>query len=84
LSVFARTKFVDARIYYTLDGSQPTFSSNYLVYDTPYIHLDTPFGAPRSRIVRAVAVIPMIDETVRRSAEIVRHYDVEAGERKKR
>ena len=39
LTVYARATDSSARIYYTIDGKDPTFQSSFIAYDTPYIHL---------------------------------------------
>lgn len=39
LAVYARPTDNNARVYYTIDGSDPTFESPYVMFNTPYIHL---------------------------------------------
>ena len=81
LGVFMRCTSPGARIFYTLDGTAPTRLSNFVTYDQPYVHINTPFRAGRHRILRAVATETWIDGFLYRSAEITRRYIVEASER---
>ena len=76
----------DGRIYYeTEDGSSPvdpTTSSDYATRSAPYIHMDSPFGSTRNRILSIVCVWT-IDEEVFRSEQHTLYYIVEAGARPK-
>ena len=58
LGIFLKCTSTTAVVYYTIDGSAPTFNpatTSRLTYDTPYVHMDTPFQAGRYRVIRAVA-----------------------------
>lgn len=81
LGVFMRAETAEAKVYYTIDGDSPTLSSRFLTYDSPYLHIDTPYLTGRNRTVRAVAAYFWIDGNLYRSEEVVRHYIVEAAAR---
>mmetsp|Transcript_7863 Transcript_7863/g.11718 ORF Transcript_7863/g.11718 Transcript_7863/m.11718 type:complete len:668 (+) Transcript_7863:194-2197(+) len=81
LGVFLRCTSEGARVYYTLDNTPPTRISPFVTYDSPYVHINTPFRAGRYRVIRAVATETFIDGFLYRSEEITRNYIIEASER---
>lgn len=85
LGVFARANSETATIYYTLDGSSPTLQSDSLAYTGPYIHIDTPFLAPRNRILTLIAVdYDILADKYYKSEQRVFNYSVEATARPNR
>ena len=81
LSVFVRSSDPLADIRYTLDGSTPTMDSPLANYDAPYIHVDTPFGYGRIRVLRVIALVLEVDSLYTISKEITHTYFVEATDR---
>ena len=62
MGLFVRSNKEDAKIYYEFEDvytqvvADPTLGSAYAEWDSPYIHLNTPFGATRNRSINIVAV----------------------------
>eukprot|EP00605_Chrysophyceae_sp_TOSAG23-4_P002863 GSChrysophyteH1.ASY1.ANO1.3153.1 assembled CDS len=88
LGVFVRANKEDAKIYYEFEDvytkivADPTLDSAFLTFDSPYVHLNTPFGASRNRAVNLVIVWfnPMLQSLVR-SPLLALRYVVEANAR---
>ncbi len=74
----------NARVYYTLDDTEPTKFSTYTTYDHPYVHVDTPFKVGRARKIRAICTEKAIDGNTYRSELITRHYIIEGSSRPNR
>ena len=74
-----------AKIYYTLDSlgtkSTPTFDSEYVDFEAPYIHISTPYQSTRFRIVQLIAVVTTGVNTYRRSDLLILSYYVEGSDR---
>lgn len=74
----------NTRVYYTIDGDEPTKQSPFTTYQYPYVHIDTPFRVGRSRIFKALCTERSIDGNTYRSELITRHYTIEASSRPNR
>jgi hypothetical protein len=81
LAAFVRSDSTKAKIYYTIDGDSPTLKSSWLTYDSPYLHIETPFYSGRRRKVTAVAVEIGLDGSYYRSEEVTYYYLVEGSDR---
>jgi hypothetical protein len=88
LGVFVRANKPDAKIYYEFEDvltqfvSDPTLDSAYTTWDSPYIHLNTPFGATRNRSINLCIV--WFDSSIQslvRSPMVALRYTVEANDR---
>jgi hypothetical protein len=71
----------NTKVYYTIDGDEPTRGSSFTTYEFPYVHLDTPFKIGRSRVFKAVCTEKSIDGNTYRSELITRHYTIEGASR---
>jgi hypothetical protein len=80
----AKGDSTNTKVYYTIDGDEPTKQSSYTTYEFPYVHIDTPFRVGRSRVFQAVCTEKSIDGNFYRSELITRHFTIEAGSRPKR
>jgi hypothetical protein len=74
----------NTKVYYTIDGDEPTRVSSYTTYEFPYVHIDTPFRVGRSRVFQAICTERSIDGNTYRSELITRHYTVEGASRPQR
>ena len=88
LGLFVRTNKETAKIYYEFEDvytqivAPPTLASAFTTWDSPYIHINTPFGATRNRSVTIIAVwFDYNQQKLVRSDPIPLHYKVEADAR---
>ena len=86
LALYTRANFESAKIYYEFEEpysqvvDSPTLYSAYTTWGSPYIHLNTPFGATRNRTVEFIAVY-LDGENLVRSNPIRLKFIVEADAR---
>lgn len=74
----------NTRVYYTIDGDEPSRGSPFTTYQHPYVHIDTPFRVGRSRVFQAICTERSVDGNTYRSELITRHYTVEGDIRPER
>lgn len=88
LGVFARANSETAVVYYNLGDAEDApyhSTATQADYENPYIHVDTPFLAPRVRILTLVAMDwDGVNTNFLRSPQYVMNYTVEADDREKR
>jgi hypothetical protein len=88
LGLFVRSNKESAKVYYEFEDvlsqvvADPTLGSAFATWETPYIHLNTPFGATRNRSVTIVAVwFDYQAQSLVRSEPYALRYIVEADAR---
>lgn len=74
----------ETKVYYTVDGDEPTKIDSYTTYQEPYVHIITPYQVGRSRVFKAVCIEKGIDGNTYRSELLTRHYTIEAASRPSR